>query len=728
VRNAYKLYYKLKTQALTQTISIDDTEDDFIDDEPQDNSCNSFNFNDISINNSLNISSAIGDLLDPQKPLNDIKINENVWNDKLLVKKKQEPEPIKKGESNLTKRFSLKMENVIIKPPRNPRKPFVKKISDSDTMSEQQKKIDEIPDLETILMEKSRNKLNIETEKQPKETIEIKNQVDSGWLTRNTSINTVEKSSLIPTQSSLSNTSSFGLSNLNLKNIESTSTSNLTVMNNEVEVKFHTNNDATDDEIVENSEEESEPIVRPSLHISKKRRLSVEVSKSNDKLDQVPIPNTSENLQKIVEDFDGDDSDKDPDFIDEETSPPILKRKRSLVKRSKDGITKVAKKLLNRSVKGKSIEEDIQHEKEEELNFLIDSDIQNITTAPRVSSKELKSTEEILDNYLRSDEIGNQPGKPIKVVDAKTAAKKEALAKKIATGTLNENYVRVNLKKKMFIRGKKVFNFSRYKKGVWKSKKAAALSGPEMDMRGCDGGVLTCHSCGGVGHFAQQCKQKGDNLLPLDAVGEEESTFPTLEEAAQMAGEKRLIVHASKPENIPSTSNEIWKESNDFEMTESDEEIFTELNDKENNDGNIDNPIIIGHKIPDDFLKKSGLLDMTVGSKDEIQPIYSLNDDGTIPKTPKEVFDALKLFGHKNFRNGQEQAVMRVLCGMSTLVTLSTGSGKSLCYQLPAYLYRKKGHCITLVVSPLVSLMEDQVHGIPGFINAQCLHTNQTPK
>lgn len=83
------------------------------------------------------------------------------------------------------------------------------------------------------------------------------------------------------------------------------------------------------------------------------------------------------------------------------------------------------------------------------------------------------------------------------------------------------------------------------------------------------------------------------------------------------------------------------------------------------------------------------------------------------------------MFGHEKFRSGQEKAVMRILCGKSTLVTLSTGSGKSLCYQLPAYLFSKK-KCITLVISPLVSLMEDQVHGVPGFLNAQCLHTNQT--
>lgn len=135
----------------------------------------------------------------------------------------------------------------------------------------------------------------------------------------------------------------------------------------------------------------------------------------------------------------------------------------------------------------------------------------------------------------------------------------------------------------------------------------------------------------------------------------------------------------------------------------------------------------IGHSIPKDFLQKSGLLDLTAG-KDEIKPLYTLNNDGSLITTPDEVHKALKMFGHPGFRNGQEKAVMRILSGVSTLVTLSTGSGKSLCYQLPAYIFRQKMRCITLVISPLVSLMEDQVHGVPGFLNAQCLHTNQTPK
>lgn len=93
----------------------------------------------------------------------------------------------------------------------------------------------------------------------------------------------------------------------------------------------------------------------------------------------------------------------------------------------------------------------------------------------------------------------------------------------------------------------------------------------------------------------------------------------------------------------------------------------------------------------------------------KVEPFYQLGQDGSLISTPAEVFEALEKFGHFKFRPGQEEAVMRILSGQSTLVTVSTGGGKSLCYQLPAYLYATRNKCITLVVSPLVSLMEDQV-------------------
>ncbi len=65
-------------------------------------------------------------------------------------------------------------------------------------------------------------------------------------------------------------------------------------------------------------------------------------------------------------------------------------------------------------------------------------------------------------------------------------------------------------------------------------------------------------------------------------------------------------------------------------------------------------------------------------------------------------------FGFEGFRPGQEQAVTAALADRDVLVVMPTGAGKSLCYQLPALLRDD----LTLVVSPLVSLMQDQVEAL----------------
>src|SRR5213083_437572 len=79
-------------------------------------------------------------------------------------------------------------------------------------------------------------------------------------------------------------------------------------------------------------------------------------------------------------------------------------------------------------------------------------------------------------------------------------------------------------------------------------------------------------------------------------------------------------------------------------------------------------------------------------------------------------------FGFPAFRRGQREAVEAALAGRDVLVVMPTGSGKSLCYQLPALMRAD----LTVVVSPLVSLMQDQVEAArrvaPGrvaLINAQ---------
>ena len=67
------------------------------------------------------------------------------------------------------------------------------------------------------------------------------------------------------------------------------------------------------------------------------------------------------------------------------------------------------------------------------------------------------------------------------------------------------------------------------------------------------------------------------------------------------------------------------------------------------------------------------------------------------------------VFGYEQFRGPQQAIVEHVIAGSDALVLMPTGGGKSLCYQVPAIVRQQQGRGVTIVVSPLIALMHDQV-------------------
>ncbi|NXN57004.1 RECQ4 helicase, partial [Rynchops niger] len=250
------------------------------------------------------------------------------------------------------------------------------------------------------------------------------------------------------------------------------------------------------------------------------------------------------------------------------------------------------------------------------------------------------------------------------------------------------NFVRLNLKRKSHVRGC-ALQGNRLRKQVWKQKwqkKAELFGGGGGTSR--DRSSDVCFRCGGTGHWASTCRgrEPAAGLPPENgpADEEEEAPLPTLEEVARRTNSVcRELAESggdgSERISEPTTSPDVRRPA---------------------------------YEPP--------------APPAPVEPLYALGPEGKVQDTPQEVFNALKALGYNSFRPGQEVAIMRILSGLSTLVVLSTGMGKSLCYQLPAYLYHKRSKCVTLVVSPLVSLMDDQVSGLPPCLKAVCVHSNMT--
>lgn len=333
----------------------------------------------------------------------------------------------------------------------------------------------------------------------------------------------------------------------------------------EIRAKSANNNGKTDNKI---SDEISKSNSKPAPISVIKRKSSVKPSVGKDVQEATivtrrstrsktkPLTVTENVTNGVISDSDndaeeedpyaGDDSDKDPNFSESEINgkncqklpnstdgdsaeegqqSPIetvrrrVVRTRAIVKR-KSTIIPIRKSRTKRTTKNMSHDSSEEEPIPEDTpdDYVMEFGMETIKSVPRIAIDKLKQNTAEFSKYICSDGTGDRKAstssgiKPMPL-SAKNSIAKDKLEMKIASGNLNENFVRLNLRKKVFVRGKKTFNFSRHKKKLWRDKKAAALSGPDMDMRGCDGGILTCYQCGLPGHFAQNCKIRSNYSL-----------------------------------------------------------------------------------------------------------------------------------------------------------------------------------------------------------------------
>ncbi|CAL4059133.1 unnamed protein product, partial [Meganyctiphanes norvegica] len=460
--------------------------------------------------------------------------------------------------------------------------------------------------------------------------------------------------------------------------------------------------------------------------------------------------------------------------INPELSPRVI-RKKILAKRTISNISS-PNKLLERNIENKARKSIKVANKNDQVNDISNQKDSLQNSVPKSTGA--------AGEYNEQDDI-DAHGIKAHSSNTKIVTKEDRFAKKVSTGNVNQNFVKINLKKKTFVRGKKTMTGEKYRRAEWKKKQLykSAEQGNATAVK-----TLTCYKCGDFGHWAKFCPGRSEKLMGIEQYDENESTFLSLEDAANMAlGIKPATTttnvygsenshswfggskDSEKTNQEPIPSDQVV-ESKDLDVgsdkNNENKELLNSEDDELFNDENMEientSCIVDDEEIPDDVLQAmeddetipddvlqameddenaekristqvASVPSLNITSsqsyynpRPSVEPLYPLKENGEVGPCTDEVKETLQMFGYSSFREGQETAIMRVLSGLSTLLILSTGSGKSLCYQLPAYLYAKYNNCITLCVSPLVSLMEDQVTGLPHFLQAVCLHHNQS--